>query len=53
MIDEIVAGRVNWKLHVRIIILARVPNPNNADEIVNIEMILMDEKVMSSTLITI
>lgn len=44
-LDEIVPGRVDWKVKVRIIHLWRVPSYSNPDVTYSIEMILLDEKV--------
>lgn len=45
-IDDIVAGTVDYKLKVRIIHMWDVAN-RNTGEITSIEMLLLDEKVLS------
>lgn len=50
-IDDIVTGRIDFKIHMRIIRLWRQPNFKNRLQI-NIELILIDEKVHFYTFTT-
>lgn len=44
-ISEIVPGKINWKLEVRIIRLWTLPEKKNPLNTNSLEMILLDEKV--------
>lgn len=46
LIGDIVAGKVNWRLKVRVINLWTVPNRNFPHEINTLEMIFLDEQVV-------
>lgn len=45
LLDEIVAGKINWRLKVRVINVWTMPNRNFQHEINTLEMILIDSKV--------
>lgn len=45
-IADVVPGRTNWKIIVRVMLLWFVPHFKNKDEIISMDMILMDEQVM-------
>lgn len=45
-IEEIVAGRINWKLKVQVINVWTVTNRNSPNETNTLEMILLDAKVL-------
>lgn len=44
-VEDIVPGKIDWTLKVRVIHLWKVLNKLRNDEVNNIEMLLLDEKV--------
>lgn len=46
-IDDIVAGKIDWKIRVRIVNLWKIPDFNKPKEASSIELLLLDEKVWS------
>lgn len=53
LISDIVAGKVNWRLEVRVIRLWTLPEYNNPLAVNSIEMILLDENVILYSSLTI
>lgn len=47
-VDQIVAGKTNWKLKVRVTNLWTVQNKKDGQDEKQIEMLLLDEKVFKS-----
>lgn len=45
LFEEIDAGRIDWKVRVRIIYLYKLPKFNNPMNINSIEVVLIDDKV--------
>jgi len=47
VIDDIVAGKIDWKIRVRIVNLWKIPDFNRPKESSSIELLLLDENVWS------
>lgn len=45
-VDEIVPGKIDWCIRARVVHLWKVPNNKNRDEVIGIEFLLLDEKVV-------
>jgi len=45
VIDDIVAGKIDWKIHVRIVYLWKILEFNKPKQAFGVELLLLDEKI--------